>query len=66
MLQQDQLEEKLQAFGRLMDTKVRQEEKETEKSLRPRTFDEYIGQEEVKENLKLFITAAKQRKVKWV
>ena len=62
MLQQDQLEEKLQAFGRLMDTKVRQEEKETEKSLRPRTFDEYIGQEEVKENLKLFITAAKQRK----
>ena len=40
MLQQDQLEEKLQAFGRLMDTKVRQEEKETEKSLRPRTFDE--------------------------
>ena len=62
MLQQDKLEEKLQAFGRLMDTKVRQEEKETEKSLRPRTFDEYIGQEEVKENLKLFITAAKQRK----
>ena len=59
---QDSLEERLQAFGRLMDTKVRQEEKDTEKSLRPRTFDEYIGQDEVKENLKLFITAAKQRK----
>lgn len=29
--------------------------------LRPRTLDEYIGQEKVKENLKVFIEAAKQR-----
>lgn len=29
--------------------------------LRPKTFDEYIGQEKVKENLKIFIEAAKQR-----
>lgn len=29
--------------------------------LRPKTFDEYIGQEKVKENLKVFIEAAKQR-----
>ena len=61
-MQQDSLEERLQAFGRLMDAKAKQEEKENEKSLRPKTFDEYIGQEEVKENLKIFITAAKQRK----
>ena len=29
--------------------------------LRPRTLDEYIGQEKVKENLKVFIEAAKKR-----
>lgn len=34
---------------------------EIEGSLRPRTFTEYIGQEKVKENLKIFIEAAKQR-----
>ena len=34
---------------------------ESEFSLRPRTMDEYIGQDKVKENLKIFIEAAKQR-----
>ena len=34
---------------------------EAEFSLRPRTMDEYIGQDKVKENLKIFIEAAKQR-----
>ena len=29
--------------------------------LRPKTLDEYIGQEKVKENLKVFIEAAKKR-----
>lgn len=37
------------------------EEKEMEVSLRPRNFDEYIGQTKVKENLKVYITAAKER-----
>lgn len=32
-----------------------------ENPLRPRTFDEYIGQEKVKENLKIFIEAARKR-----
>ncbi|MBE5821842.1 MAG: Holliday junction branch migration DNA helicase RuvB [Clostridiales bacterium] len=32
-----------------------------ETTLRPRTLDEYIGQEKVKENMKIFIEAAKQR-----
>jgi Holliday junction DNA helicase RuvB len=31
-------------------------------TLRPRTLDEYIGQREHKENLKVFVEAAKQRK----
>lgn len=30
-------------------------------SLRPSTLDEYIGQKDLKENLKVFLTAAKQR-----
>lgn len=37
------------------------EEKEMEVSLRPHNFDEYIGQTKVKENLKVYITAAKER-----
>ena len=32
-----------------------------ETSLRPSTFDEYIGQEKIKKNLKIFIQAAKKR-----
>ncbi len=32
-----------------------------EESLRPRTFDEFIGQETVKENLRIFIEAARRR-----
>src|SRR5674476_952234 len=31
-------------------------------TLRPQTFDEYIGQQKVKKNLNLLIEAAKQRK----
>ncbi len=36
-------------------------EDEAENSLRPRALSEYIGQEKVKENLSVFIDAAKQR-----
>lgn len=32
-----------------------------ENSLRPKTLDEYIGQEKVKENMKIYIEAAKKR-----
>ena len=32
-----------------------------ETSLRPHTLDEYIGQEKAKENLKIYIEAAKNR-----
>ena len=32
-----------------------------EKSLRPQSLDEYIGQEQIKKNLKVFIQAAKKR-----
>lgn len=35
---------------------------EVENKLRPITFDEYVGQEKIKSNLKVYITAAKKRK----
>ena len=38
------------------------EDAEVENPLRPRTFQDYVGQEKVKENLEVFIEAAKQRK----
>lgn len=38
------------------------EDVEFEINLRPKTFDEYIGQESVKENLKIFIKAALMRR----
>lgn len=42
-------------------TKRELEEDKFEESIRPDSIDEYIGQSEVKENLKVFIEAAKMR-----
>ena len=36
-------------------------EEKIESSLRPKTLDEYIGQDKVKENMKIYIEAAKKR-----
>ena len=41
---------------------VRPEEINFELSVRPRTFNEYVGHEKIKENLKIYIQAAKQNK----
>lgn len=38
-----------------------QESDNFEKIIRPQVFDEYIGQTDVKENIKVFVTAAKMR-----
>ena len=38
------------------------EDAQIEYGLRPRTLDEYIGQTKVKENMKIFIAAAKERR----
>ena len=37
------------------------QEERLENSLRPKTLDEYIGQNKVKENMKIYIDAAKKR-----
>ncbi|MDD3429177.1 MAG: Holliday junction branch migration DNA helicase RuvB [Oscillospiraceae bacterium] len=47
--------------NRLVSPEVSFEDADTEQSLRPRTLEEYIGQEKVKENLKVYIEAAKMR-----
>lgn len=46
---------------RIIQTEVQNEDVRVEKSLRPRTLDEYIGQEKAKQNLRIYIEAAKQR-----
>ncbi len=53
------------AIERVVSTTVSegdQEEEIIEKSLRPTNFDEYIGQERMKKNLKIAIDAVKKRK----
>ncbi|MBR2600850.1 Holliday junction branch migration DNA helicase RuvB [Candidatus Saccharibacteria bacterium] len=53
------------AIERVVSTTVSEEDKEEEiieKSLRPTNFDEYIGQERMKKNLKIAIDAVKKRK----
>ena len=47
---------------RILTTGLREEDRELEPKLRPATLDTYIGQESVKENMRVFIEAAKQRK----
>lgn len=46
---------------RLLSAKTLKSEDDAEASLRPHTLDEYVGQEKVKENLRIFIQAAKKR-----
>ncbi|HIS30554.1 MAG TPA: Holliday junction branch migration DNA helicase RuvB [Candidatus Limivivens intestinipullorum] len=46
---------------RIITTEILEEDKRTEAGLRPQTLDEYIGQEKVKNNLRVYIEAAKQR-----
>ena len=44
-----------------LDPKVKMEEKVVEKKLRPQRLDEFIGQEKLKEQLDIFLKAAKSR-----
>lgn len=46
---------------RVISTELKKEEAAVEATLRPKRLDEYIGQENVKENLKVYIEAAKNR-----
>ena len=46
---------------RIIDPDPQPEEIPAEISLRPQTLDEYVGQDELKRNLRVFIQAAKAR-----
>ncbi len=46
---------------RMIETNLTEEDVRIEGSLRPQTLKDYIGQSKVKENLKIYIEAAKQR-----
>jgi Holliday junction DNA helicase RuvB len=47
---------------RVTSTRATDEDVQFEAGLRPRTLDEYVGQDRVRENLHVSITAAKQRR----
>lgn len=51
----------LDTGARIITPDVKIEDCNTEESLRPITLDSYIGQKKVKENMRIYIEAAKQR-----
>ena len=48
-------------MDRMISTELMEEDIAVEGSLRPQNLTEYIGQEKVKKNLRVFIEAAKMR-----
>ena len=55
------IEQELDFENRLVSPDYNYTQDETELSLRPKKLSDYIGQDKVKENLSIYITAAKQR-----
>lgn len=49
------------AAKRIIETNFTEEDVKIEGSLRPQNLDDYIGQSKIKENLRIYIEAAKQR-----
>ncbi len=47
--------------SRIVDTRVEKDEVVAENAIRPSQLNEYIGQEKVREQMEIFISAAKQR-----
>jgi len=47
---------------RILTTELTEEDLKIDSNLRPMTLNEYIGQQKAKDNLKIYIEAAKQRK----
>ena len=48
-------------MARVIETSVTEEDIRIESTLRPQTLDDYIGQKKAKENLRVYIEAAKRR-----
>lgn len=54
-------EEEYDYESRIVGRERKEEDAELDAGLRPKTLDDYIGQEKVKENLRIYINAARQR-----
>jgi Holliday junction DNA helicase RuvB len=52
---------KIVTTARNIDTQANTEDVKIEGSLRPKSLDTYIGQKKIKESLKIYIEAARQR-----
>ncbi len=57
----DEFADEFDFENRIVTTSYTREDNETEMSLRPKVLSDYIGQDKVKENLKIYIEAAKMR-----
>ena len=55
------IDEEFDFENRLMSGTYTPEDNETDYSLRPKSLDDYVGQEKAKENLRIYINAAKGR-----
>ncbi len=55
------IDEEFDFENRMMTTSYTREDSDVDMSLRPKHFEDYIGQDKVKENLKVYIEAAKLR-----
>ncbi|MCP4405299.1 MAG: Holliday junction branch migration DNA helicase RuvB [bacterium] len=51
----------MEAENRLVNPESKVEDSDIEQSLRPQRIEDYIGQQKVKDNLKIFVQAAKER-----
>ncbi len=56
------IEQEMDFENRIVSPDYSYQEDEAELTLRPKSLNEYIGQEKAKDNLSIYITAAKQRK----
>lgn len=61
MIDTSKMEFDSRSSERILDTEEFEEEKDFEFTLRPQCLQEYIGQDKVKENLAVYIEAAKKR-----
>ena len=55
------MDEELDFENRIISSSYSHDDSEIEQSLRPRILEDYVGQEKAKENLKVYIEAAKKR-----
>ena len=56
------MDNELDFENRIVSTSYTPDDTDIDQSLRPRSIEDYVGQEKAKENLKIYIEAAKRRK----